>query len=152
MHLQRGLPSQGLSTLLVRSYRTVAPLPDCSGGLHFCGTILTLARTGRYPATSPVVPGLSSSFRTRRSAPLRNLYYIATRPPPINHPASLRGWPGKNRVLSNFSGRALDQVTSLMLPSDAQLVRHPGAVGGHPTEVGRVLLSGGKMLLGCLLG
>jgi hypothetical protein len=32
-----------------------------AGGLHFCGTILTLSRTGRYPATSPAVPGLSSS-------------------------------------------------------------------------------------------
>lgn len=30
------------------------------GGHHFCGTILTVACTGRYPATCPVEPGLSS--------------------------------------------------------------------------------------------
>lgn len=87
LHLQRGLPSQSLSTLLVRSYRTVAPLPETfkklkqlanyrikhnlirtnSGGLHFCGTILTLTRTGHYPATSPMVPGLSSFLAKRGS-------------------------------------------------------------------------------------
>lgn len=37
------------------------------GGLHFCGTILTLTRTGRYPATSPMVPGLSSFLSKRGS-------------------------------------------------------------------------------------
>jgi hypothetical protein len=38
--------------LLVRSYRTVAPLPvrpkmASIGGLHFCGTSLRVAPTGR---------------------------------------------------------------------------------------------------------
>lgn len=71
----RGLPSQRLSTLLVRSYRTFAPLPPARGDLAilqeelsrasylvqerllpakavcFCGTLLTVARTGRYPAS-----------------------------------------------------------------------------------------------------
>lgn len=59
----RGLPGQSLSTLPVGSYPTVAPLPvplRAIGGHHFCGTILTVARTGRYPATCSVVPGLSS--------------------------------------------------------------------------------------------
>jgi len=71
--------------LLVRSYGTVAPLPVISdhhfrsersrtGGHHFCGTILTLTRTGRYPATSPAVPGLSSPPIARRRDSLR--YFI----------------------------------------------------------------------------
>ncbi len=70
----RGLPSQYLTILLVRSYRTFAPLPpERAEGVRqraevfpfcllpsasclpkavcFCGTILTIARTGRYPAS-----------------------------------------------------------------------------------------------------
>ena len=60
----RGLPSQHLSMLLVRSYRTLAPLPVRYFpplAVCFCGTILTLARTGRYPASLVFrEPGLSS--------------------------------------------------------------------------------------------
>jgi hypothetical protein len=71
----RGLPSQCLSTLLVRSYRTFAPLPNHSEfqrirAVFFCGTILTIARTGRYPAG--VVfrePGLSSDRSLQPPAP-----------------------------------------------------------------------------------
>ena len=53
----RGLPSQHLSMLLVRSYRTFAPLPVPAGNptgpsvVCFCGTLLTVARTGNYPAS-----------------------------------------------------------------------------------------------------
>jgi len=36
--------------LLVRSYRTFAPLPVPSA-VCFCGTLLTVTRTGRYPAS-----------------------------------------------------------------------------------------------------
>ena len=53
--------------LLVRSYRTFAPLP-VPGQSHgpsavcFCGTILTVTRTGRYPAGLAMgEPGLSSA-------------------------------------------------------------------------------------------
>ena len=67
----RGLPSQHLSMLLVRSYRTFAPLPVLFAGLShpydgptavcFCGTILTVTRTGSYPASLAIdEPGLSS--------------------------------------------------------------------------------------------
>ena len=66
----RGLPSRHLSMPLVRSYRTFAPLPDlCSceaeaepSAVCFCGTVLTVTRTGRYPAGLAVrEPGLSST-------------------------------------------------------------------------------------------
>ena len=63
----RGLPSQHLSMLLVRSYRTFAPLPVLRERIFkplavcFCGTILTVTRTGSYPASLAIVePGLSS--------------------------------------------------------------------------------------------
>jgi hypothetical protein len=57
-----GLPSQHLSMLLVRSYRTFAPLPFRRKAVFFCGTILTIARTGRYPAGLVFEkPGLSSA-------------------------------------------------------------------------------------------
>ena len=63
----RGLASQHLSMLLVRSYRTFAPLPvlevyaSLPSAVFFCGTILTVTRTGRYPASLAIgEPGLSS--------------------------------------------------------------------------------------------
>jgi hypothetical protein len=42
--------------LLVRSYRTLAPLPvlgasPLPSAVYFCGTVLTVTRTGRYPAS-----------------------------------------------------------------------------------------------------
>ena len=61
----RGLPSQHLSMLLVRSYRTLAPLPvpaSRPSAVCFCGTLLTVTRTGRYPASLAIgEPGLSSA-------------------------------------------------------------------------------------------
>ena len=59
--------------LLVRSYRTLAPLPVRGGLPHrpsavcFCGTLLTVTRTGRYPASLAIgEPGLSSTGRRCR--------------------------------------------------------------------------------------
>jgi len=55
--------------LLVRSYRTFAPLPVLGASpqplaVCFCGTILTVTRTGRYPASLAIgEPGLSSIGR-----------------------------------------------------------------------------------------
>ena len=50
--------------LLVRSYRTFAPLPvpaNRPSAVCFCGTLLTVTRTGRYPASLAIgEPGLSS--------------------------------------------------------------------------------------------
>ena len=65
---------------LVRSYRTVSPLPhrrflEASFETHiddrrfaFCGTVPVLADGGRYPPPCPVKPGLSST--TRRILPV----------------------------------------------------------------------------------
>ncbi len=53
--------------LLVRSYRTFAPLPvrranPEPSAVCFCGTLLTVTRTGRYPAGLAIgEPGLSST-------------------------------------------------------------------------------------------
>ena len=59
-----GLPAALSPTPLVVSYTTVPPLPVPARGrpsaVRFCGTILRLAPTGRYPASCPVEPGLSS--------------------------------------------------------------------------------------------
>jgi len=63
--------------LLVRSYRTLAPLPvlastEAEGepsAVCFCGTVLTVARTGNYPASLAIgEPGLSSTRRPGTSA------------------------------------------------------------------------------------
>ncbi len=64
--------------LLVRSYRTFAPLPvpaSRPSAVCFCGTLLTVTRTGRYPASLAIgEPGLSSiESRTVRLQPPRLL-------------------------------------------------------------------------------
>lgn len=55
-----GLPGRTVSRPPVRSYRTVPPLPDKSGGTLFCGTIPKVSLAGRYPAFRPMELGLSS--------------------------------------------------------------------------------------------
>ena len=76
----RGLPSRHLSMPLVRSYRTLAPLPvqppslcpAVPSAVCFCGTVLTVARTGSYPAGLAIgEPGLSSTGRSITHAAAR---------------------------------------------------------------------------------
>jgi hypothetical protein len=63
-----GLPSKPVSRFLVRSYRTVAPLPGTNAGRYFfCGTGLKVTLTGRYPAPCPAELGLSSKSTLRYS-------------------------------------------------------------------------------------
>jgi len=76
--------------LLVRSYRTFAPLPVPEpmpgqglrpSAVCFCGTILTVTRTGRYPAGLAMgEPGLSSA-RTEYTRPRRGR--LASFPSPV---------------------------------------------------------------------
>ena len=61
-----GLPSQPVTRLLVRSYRTFAPLPE-NPAVSFCGTSLKVTLTGRYPASCSVKLGLSSKSTLRSS-------------------------------------------------------------------------------------
>lgn len=53
--------------------------------VHFCGTILRLAPTGRYPASCPVEPGLSSRGcrRQRLSVKLSVQHYIVYKDSPL---------------------------------------------------------------------
>ena len=44
----------------VVSYTALPPLPGIYRAVYFCCTILRVASTGRYPASCPVQPGLSS--------------------------------------------------------------------------------------------
>lgn len=65
-----GLPGKESPNSLVVSYTTVPPLPvrsklEAPSAVHFCGTILQLALTGRYPAPCPMEPGLSSGKNSR---------------------------------------------------------------------------------------
>jgi hypothetical protein len=59
--------------LLVRSYRTFAPLPvpaSRPSAVCFCGTLLTVTRTGRYPASLAIgEPGLSSTEQAAEPEP-----------------------------------------------------------------------------------
>ena len=49
----------------VVSYTALPPLPGIYRAVYFCCTILRVASTGRYPASCPVKPGLSSPFPFR---------------------------------------------------------------------------------------
>ena len=49
----------------VVSYTALPPLPGIYRAVYFCCTILRVASTGRYPASCPVKPGLSSSAAFR---------------------------------------------------------------------------------------
>lgn len=59
-----GLPGTKSPAFLGVSYTSVPSLPvralNAPSAVHFCGTILQLALTGRYPAPCPAEPGLSS--------------------------------------------------------------------------------------------
>lgn len=59
-----GLPGTKSPAFLGVSYTSVPPLPvplrERPSAVHFCGTILRLAPTGRYPASCLMEPGLSS--------------------------------------------------------------------------------------------
>ena len=50
----------------VVSYTALPPLPGICRAVYFCCTILRVASTGRYPASCPVKPGLSSPRYTGR--------------------------------------------------------------------------------------
>ena len=50
----------------VVSYTALPPLPGIYRAVYFCCTILRVASTGRYPASCPVKPGLSSPRETGR--------------------------------------------------------------------------------------
>ena len=62
--------------LLVRSYRTFAPLPVPvirPSAVCFCGTLLAVTRTGRYPASLAIgEPGLSSTGYSEKLSRLRS--------------------------------------------------------------------------------
>jgi hypothetical protein len=64
--------AEAVTDFAVGSYSTVSPLPDAmlsrSGGSLFCGTFLEVSLTGRYPASCPAEPGLSSRAEARASA------------------------------------------------------------------------------------
>ena len=72
----------------VVSYTAFPPLPESvSPAVYFCCTGLGVASTGRYPASCPVKPGLSSSAAFRRMQPRLSVlldafydYTIVTRP------------------------------------------------------------------------
>jgi hypothetical protein len=55
----------------VGSYSAVSPLPEATNRLGrfrvFCGTFLEVSLTGRYPASCPVEPGLSSRCAAHRA-------------------------------------------------------------------------------------
>ena len=53
----------------VVSYTALPPLPGIYRAVYFCCTILRVASTGRYPASCPVKPGLSSPAVFRHLQP-----------------------------------------------------------------------------------
>ena len=72
--LHLGLASDGVymaphvTVQTVVSYTAFPPSPHRSVAVYFCCTGLGVASTGRYPASCPVKPGLSSPAPCRRRA------------------------------------------------------------------------------------
>ena len=67
----------------VVSYTAFPPLPPRGTAVYFCCTSLGVASTGRYPASCPVKPGLSSpaAFRlcSRDRLSISAMYFITNR-------------------------------------------------------------------------
>ena len=92
--LKSGLASNGVYRAIsvtrdaVVSYTAFPPLPAQNAqAVYFCCTILRVASTGRYPASCPAKPGLSSSvcLSTMQPRPFTLLgsswfYYMVTLP------------------------------------------------------------------------
>ena len=85
-----GLPSRPVTRPLVRSYRTVSPLPRAREHRAvrrsvLCGTVLRVAPTGGWPAPCPGRPDFPRSRRTgtaaARPAPCLSLLTRACGPP-----------------------------------------------------------------------
>ena len=80
----------------VVSYTALPPLPGIYRAVYFCCTILRVASTGRYPASCPVKPGLSSSAIFRFPQPrlsvllntVKNCTMIFPKSP-VLHPQSM---------------------------------------------------------------
>ncbi len=79
---RRGLPGTAVACRPVSSCLTLSPLPGAETGRSaLCCTFLWLAPTGRYPASCPAEPGLSSpafAAATIRTTP-NELYTILSR-------------------------------------------------------------------------
>ena len=60
----------------VVSYTALPPLPGIYRAVYFCCTILRVASTGRYPASCPVKPGLSSPAAFRHLQPRLSVLLI----------------------------------------------------------------------------
>ncbi len=78
---RRGLPGTSVTCRPVGSYPTLSPLPGAeTGRSSLCCTFLWLAPTGRYPASCPVEPGLSSpafAAATIRTTPKKVYHRLA---------------------------------------------------------------------------
>ena len=53
--------ARSVTTTAVVSYTAFPPLPSIKKAVYFCCTGLGVTSTGRYPASCPMKPGLSSS-------------------------------------------------------------------------------------------
>ena len=106
-----GLPYRSVAGLVVRSYRTVSPLPrascDAVRRSALCCTFRRLSPPRRYLAPCPVEPGLSSaSFRmTRLPGRLRELNSTASQ---LNSPPKV--------CFANFGPRAASSNSPRLPP------------------------------------
>jgi len=66
-------PAAGVTVGPVSSYLAISPLPSFNGGIFSAALAVTVPETGavpgRYPASSPAEPGLSSGITQRRPGP-----------------------------------------------------------------------------------
>ena len=79
--------ARSVTTTAVVSYTAFPPLPSAKKAVYFCCTGLGVTSTGRYPASCPVKPGLSSPvpFRASKRTDSRDhLSYLPSDILPVN--------------------------------------------------------------------
>jgi hypothetical protein len=156
----RGLPARPVTRRAVRSYRTIAPLPASPPAVCFCGPVLGVAPTGRYPAPCPMVPGLSSTgdppydagpAAVARPAPVTS--YHARQPsstcaaggcrPHTGPPSASRlrcgeRNPRPSRAAFAWTIRAFrGDVAAMPMPMVAPQSAHPVSAGAQPSKTVR---------------
>lgn len=68
--------ARSVTTTAVVSYTAFPPLPSIKKAVYFCCTGLGVTSTGRYPASCPVKPGLSSPAVFRHLQPRSPVLHI----------------------------------------------------------------------------
>ena len=112
--------ARSVTTTAVVSYTAFPPLPSIKKAVYFCCTGLGVTSTGRYPASCPVKPGLSSPGPFRSCQPrLHILLRHKTEHQTVNnHITKLLYCPSpnlRNTLRESYTSKQLPPTNSLRI-------------------------------------